>query len=130
MAGKDKGKRKATKPHRLPSSEPPELQELENPVKPTIWPGDFVALRLAKYDDEIPQLAKVEAVNDMDVTIQWWTGRYGDVWTEWKIRGVVMTETVPWNAVIKGSIMLSRSNRMLPPLIKELKSLYQDIEFI
>ena len=104
------------------------MQKLDDAVKPTIWPGDFVALRLAKYDDEIPQLAKVEAVSDMDVTIQWSTGTYGDVWTEWKVRGVVITETVPRNAVIKSS--LSRSNRMLPTLIKELKSLYRDIEFM
>lgn len=50
--------------------------------KPKIWPGEFVALRLAKYDDEVPQLAKVETMTDMDVTIQWWCGRYHDVWTE------------------------------------------------
>ena len=78
----------------------------------------------------MPQLAKVETMTDMDVTIQWWCGRYHDVWTEWKVRGTVMTETVPRNAVIKGSISLSRSNRMYNSLIAELKSLYRDIEFI
>ena len=106
------------------------MQELEDQAKPTIWPGDFVALRLVKYDDEVPQLAKVEAVTEMDVTIQWWTGRYRDVWTEWKVRGTVVTETVPRNAIIKGCIKLSRSNRMSNVLVEELKSLYHDIEFI
>lgn len=73
--------------------------------KPKIWPGEFVALRLAKYDDEVPQLAKVETMTDVDGKIQWWCGRYHDVW---KVQGTVMTETVPRNAVIKGSISLSR----------------------
>ena len=106
------------------------MQEKQSQATPEIWPGSFVALRLVKYDDEVPQLAKVVRVSDMDVTVDWWTGRFRDVWTEWKVKGKVVRETYPRNAIIRGSITLSRSNRLSAALVKELQELYKDIEFI
>ena len=41
--------------------------------------GDFVALRLVKYEDEIPQIGKVLEVDNMNVTVEWWIGGYGSV---------------------------------------------------
>lgn len=73
----------------------------QNSRKSQLWPGEFVALRLVKYNDEEPQIAKIESVSETDVVIQWWTGLYHGVWTEWKVRSKVVTETVPKNAVIK-----------------------------
>ena len=112
--------------------EPPQpvLQNEPNQTVQDIWPGTFVALRLAKYDDEIPQLAKVVSVSDMDVTVQWWMGRYRDVWTEWRVKGEVVQETFPRTAVIRSSILLSRSNRLSNALVEELRELYSNIEFI
>ena len=46
--------------------------------------GDFVALRLEKYEDEIPQIAKVVGKDGFDVTVEWWVGTYSNLWTEWK----------------------------------------------
>ena len=95
-----------------------------------LWPGEFVALRLVKYKEEEPQIAKIQSVLETGVVIQWWTGLYHDVWTEWKVRSKVVTETVPKTAIIKSGIELSRSNRLSKELTKELKSLYHDVEYI
>ena len=90
-----------------------------------------MALRLVKYNDEEPQIAKIESLSsETDVVIQWWTGTYHDVWTEWNIRSHVVTETVPKNAIIKCGFELSRANRLSRTLIAELKSLYRGIEYI
>ena len=125
--GRQKAKKKCSQPCELSQ---PVLQNQPNQGTHDIWPGTFVALRLAKYDDEIPQLAKVVSVSDMDVRIEWWTGRYRDVWTEWKVKGKVVQETFPRNAVIRSSISLSRSNRLSNALVEELCKLYLNIEFI
>ena len=42
--------------------------------------GDFVALSLFKYEDEIPQIGRVVAVDEINVTIEWWIGSYHTTW--------------------------------------------------
>lgn len=122
-------KEKAQKKRKSTATTPSEMPQADTSSKPELWPGQFVALRLVKYDEE-PQIAKVESLSEMDVVIQWWTGLYHDVWTEWKVRSKVVTECVPKNAIIKNGFELTRSNRLSAGLIKELKNLYRDIEFI
>ena len=99
-------------------------------VPAPLLPGDFVALRLAKYDDEVPQVAKIISVTDLDVCVEWWIGKYHEAWTPWRSRDGVVTETMPRSAVIKTGIQLTKSNRMNRKLITELKHLYDNIEFI
>ena len=96
--------------------------------KPAI--GKFAALRLKKYDDEVPQLAKVKAIDDLEVHVEWWIGRWSDTWKEWKQQGKLVTETVHKNAIIMAPIELSRSNRLVKSTITQLQKIYEDIEFI
>ena len=86
--------------------------------KPTV--GKFAALRLKKYDDEVPQIAKVKTITNLEVTVEWWIGRWGDTWTEWKQQGKAVEETVHQNAIIMAPIELSRSNRLTKNTIIEL----------
>ena len=44
-------------------------EERDQPVNLEV--GQFAALRLHKYDDEIPQLAKILSVSDMEVNVEW-----------------------------------------------------------
>lgn len=92
--------------------------------------GDFVALRMAKYDDEIPQIARVTAVQDLDITVEWWIGRYHDTWREWKANGATVSESLPLNAVIKRGFQLTKTMRLPSYIITELKALYDSIELI
>lgn len=92
--------------------------------------GQFVALRLVKYDDEVPQIAKVVGLDDMDVTVQWWLGRYHENWREWKKKDRVVEEKLPRNAIIKSGITLTRAKRLTKAAVNELKLLYDLVEFI
>ena len=40
--------------------------------------GEFAALRLKKYEDEIPQVGKVVGMNDLELNIEWWMGHQLD----------------------------------------------------
>ena len=88
-----------------------------------------MALRLVKYDDEIPQIARVIGLSELDVTIEWWIGRYTSTWVEWKTGGEFNIETVPKNAIIK-ILQLTRAQRICKEDINLLKNLYKDIELI
>ena len=92
--------------------------------------GDFVALRLAKYDDEVPQVAKVVKIDEMEVTVQWWMGSFSDCWREWKDRNVVVEETFHRNAIIKSGLTFTATMRLPRQLVQELKALYEMVEFI
>ena len=82
--------------------------------------GDFVALRLVKYEHEIPQIGKVLKVDDMNVTIEWWIGGYNKTWICWKKeKGESVTETVPKNAVIH-KITFTKSMRISSNLKADL----------
>ena len=50
--------------------------ERDQPVNLEV--GKFAALRLHKYDDEIPQLAKILSIGDMEVNIEWWIGSWSN----------------------------------------------------
>lgn len=92
--------------------------------------GDFVALRLSKYDDEIPQIGRVVAVDEMDVTIEWWIGSYNTTWICWKKeKGEPIIETVPKNAVIY-KVTFTKSMRISSSLKTNLKHIYENTELI
>lgn len=90
----------------------------------------MVALCLHKYADEIPQIGRVIDLIDLDVTVEWWVGTYGDTWREWKIRGTVVTETMPRNAVIHSRVHLTKSLWLTAKIVKELKCAYDSKELI
>ena len=92
--------------------------------------GDFVALRLSKYEDEIPQIGKVVKVDEMNVTIEWWIGNYSKTWICWRQeKGEPVTETVPRNAVIH-KVTFTKSMRISSNLKEDLKYLYGNTELI
>ena len=78
--------------------------------------GDFVALRLSKYEDEIPQIGRVVAVDEMSVTIEWWVGNYNSTWICWKQRGEPVKETFTKNTVIY-KVNFTKSMRISSGLI-------------
>ena len=90
---------------------------------------DYVALRLAKYDDEIPQIAQVIEVDELNVTVEWWIGTFHETWRQWKIKEEPVKETFPRNAVIY-LVTFTKSTRFNSKLIAELKQIYQEIELI
>ena len=91
--------------------------------------GEFVALRLSKYD-EVPQIAKVIKIDQDDVTVEWWIGSYYDNWREWKQRKQVVKESFHRNAVIKSGFTFTASQRLRTSTITELRQLYDMVEFI
>lgn len=92
--------------------------------------GEFVALRLAKYDDEVPQIAKVVAMDELNVTVQWWMGSFSDSWREWKEKKKVVEETFHRNAIIKSGITFTASKRLSHAITQELRKLYRMVEFM
>ena len=92
--------------------------------------GEFVALRLKKYEDEIPQVGKVVGMNDLELDIEWWIGGWGINWTQWKTRGQPNIETVHKNAIIMAPIVLTKSYRLSKATQKQLKELYEVVELM
>ena len=90
----------------------------------------MVALRLAVYDDEIPQMGKIRVLQEQDVTIEWWIGGYSKPWVEWRKRNKVVTETFPKNAILCGNIQLTKGFCLQAETIEKLKSLYSLKELI
>ena len=105
-----------------------DVQNVSPPSDITV--GCFAALRLAKYYDEIPQIGRVVALDTMNVTVEWWLGAYTDNWREWKVRGKVVTETFPRNAVLCADITFTKSFRLPSSFVSKLKSLYSCKELI
>ena len=88
------------------------------------------ALRLAKYDDEIPQIGQVVDLDELDVTVEWWIGRYADTWKCWKDKkGVPIQETFPKTAVLQ-RVIFTKSLRLNTSVKEELKIAYENVEFI
>ena len=90
----------------------------------------MVALRLHKYEDEVPQIGKVVDLTEMDVTVEWWVGTYHSTWIEWKERGEVIKETFPQNAILSSNIDFTKSRRLTLACINRLKHAYTLKEFI
>ncbi|KAL5469197.1 hypothetical protein EMCRGX_G030420 [Ephydatia muelleri] len=58
-----------------------------NPADSKIQPEEFVALGLQQYSDELPQVARVLALDGDNVTAEWWTGTYSGTWIPWMVKG-------------------------------------------
>ena len=112
-----------------PVSESPTTSEPTSvPVVPLI--GEFAALRLKEYDDEVPQIAKVVSIDELEVNIEWWIGGWTKTWNQWKTKGQVNTATVHKNAIIMAPFAFTKSNRLPREVCDKLRKLYDDIEFM
>ena len=101
----------------------------EEPPKKEINRSKFAALRLAKYNDEIPQIGKIIDIQEFNVTIEWWIGTYSTNWMPWKSNGQLNLETVHENAIIM-TLELAKTQRIQKNDISALKNLYSDVEFM
>ena len=90
----------------------------------------MVALCLHKYELDLPQIGKIVRLTTLDVTVEWWIGRYSSVWIEWKENGSVIEETFPKNAILTGGIQFTKSHRLTKTCVKKLKEAYTSHELI
>ena len=89
--------------------------------------GQFVAVKSAVYKEK-PLIGKVVSVATTTVVIEWWMGTYSGLWREWvgKENGkkVVYTDNIEKKDIIDIDIKFTKSKRLPPCLVRELKSLY------
>ena len=74
--------------------------------------GQFAAIKLQKYNDEIPQIGKVKNVREKEIQVEWWTGRWNNTWRMWKTKGAVNIETFPRTAILMAPLKSSKSSRI------------------
>ena len=62
--------------------------------------GSFVALGLDEFKEELPQIAKVLAIDDDSITLEWWVGTYTGTWVPWLVKSVEQTISVHRNNIV------------------------------
>ena len=62
--------------------------------------GEFVALGLDEFKDELPQIARVLMTQEDLITAEWWVGTYSGTWTSWTVTSVEQTLTVHRNCIV------------------------------
>ena len=82
----------------------------------------YVVLKLIKYEEELPQIGRVEKINSSTVTVNWLIGSYSGVFSFWKEKGKVICETYPIRSVMC-SILFSSSMRMNKKDVQSIKLL-------
>ena len=53
-----------------------------------------MALGLDEFKEELPQIAKVLAIDDDSITLRWWVGTYTGTWAPWIVKSVEQTISV------------------------------------
>ena len=92
--------------------------------------GEFVALGLNEFKDELPQIARVLMIEEYVITVEWWVGPYSGTWNPWIVKSVEQTAVVHRNCIVLGNITLSKSNRLAKHIVERLKSIYENFEFM
>lgn len=98
-------------------------------IAKVLCPGQFVALKMKKYEDEEPQIGHVIVKDENAITIEWWVGSYTSIWVPWKIRGVQQLEETTTDSVL-WPVTLNKSNRIPKELINSLKALYSNCMYV
>jgi hypothetical protein len=91
--------------------------------------GNFVALKIQSYCDELPQIGKVVVINETSVTVDWLVGTYSSTFSYWKEKGEVIQEHFPLRGVIC-PLKFTTSMRLARPDIAALKNIYTSTEFV
>ena len=91
--------------------------------------GDYVALKILQYHEELPQIGKVKEISPATVTIDWLVGSYSGIFSFWKEKGRVICETFPLRGIMT-YIKLTQSMRLRKEDIVTLKKLYSTAEFV
>jgi len=86
----------------------------------------MVAVRSAKYTEK-PLIGQVTAVNEGNITINWYIGTYSGNWKEWKGRQegkpVIFSDSIPYKDVLL-SVSFTKSMKLPPKTVAALKELY------
>ena len=89
--------------------------------------GNLVACYLDKYQDEEPQIARINKVKSETVEVQWMQGSYSDTWHPCKVKKgrnyEPWLEEIPRSAILY-QIELTSAMRLAQPLRKKLKLSY------
>ena len=63
-----------------------------NEILKNVNVGDYVALIIKQYNEDLPRIGKVVKINDSSITVDWLVGSYSGFWRE---RGKVIRELYP-----------------------------------
>ena len=85
--------------------------------------GDFVALFVDEYEDELPQIAQLVAINESEITVNWWIGSYSGVWAPWRNRGKTVCETFGRQCLLT-VVNFTKTNRLPKEIVLKFKNLY------
>ena len=55
--------------------------------------SDYVAMKIERYRQELPQIGKVKEINSSTVTVEWLIGSYSGIFMFWKERGVIICDS-------------------------------------
>lgn len=91
--------------------------------------GDFVALKVSKYCEELPQIGKVAEIDDASIKVDWLVGSYSSNFAFWKEKGTVIQEVFPLRGVVC-PIKLSSAMRLAKVDAVALKKVYISAEFV
>ena len=66
------------------------LKQLEHDnILKEVSPGDFIALQIMQYREELTKIRKVVELNESSVSVEWPVGSYSGTFSFWKERGRV-----------------------------------------
>ena len=78
----------------VPSEATNSLKQLEHDnILKAVSPGDFIALQIMQYREELTQIGKVVKLNESSVSVEWLVGSYSGTFSFWKERRRVICES-------------------------------------
>lgn len=91
--------------------------------------GDYVALKIMKYHEDLPQIGKVIKISKSSVCVDWLVGSYSATFAFWKEKGKVIREVFPLRGIVC-PIELTSAMKLKKQDISSLKNLYISAEFV
>lgn len=91
--------------------------------------GDFVALKIMQYHEDLPQIGKVVEITESSVSVDWLVGSYSSTFSFWKEKGTVIREIFPLRGIVC-PLKLTSAMKLTKDDIKTLKELYLAAEFV
>ena len=89
-----KSKRATDADTTVPSEATNSQKQLEHDnILKEVSPGDFIALQIMQYREELTQIGKVVKLNESSVSVEWLVGSYSGTFSFWKERGRVICES-------------------------------------
>jgi len=73
-----------------------------------------------------PQLGEVTEVTSEGVQINWFVGSYSSNFRPYKVRGTIVSATIPHADILKRNVNFTKSKRLDDVTRKELKNIYEN----